>query len=54
MSSFYSLSNPETCALIRKLSNSFKAKIYNFFTNGVSGEVVGGILFSLDELFWME
>ena len=38
----------ETCALISELSNSIKAKIYNFFTNGIvtSGEVVGGIFLS--------
>merc|ERR1711990_313777 len=38
----------ETCALIRELSDSIKAEINDFFTNGVmsSGEVVGGIFFS--------
>jgi len=38
----------ETCALIRELSDSIKAEIDDFFTNGVmsSGEVVGGIFFS--------
>ena len=38
----------ETSALIGKLSDSVKAEIDDFFTNGVmsSGEVVGGIFFS--------
>jgi len=46
----------ETSALIGKLSNSVKAEIDDFLTNGVmsSGEVVGGILFTRDELLWME
>jgi len=46
----------ETCALIGKLSDSVEAEIDDFFTNGVmsSGEVVGGIFFSGDELLWME
>ena len=46
----------ETCALISKLSDSVEAEINDFFTNGVmsSGEVVGGIFLSRDELFWME
>jgi len=46
----------ETCALIRELSDSIKAEINDFFTNGVmsSGEVVGGIFFTGDELLWME
>ena len=38
----------ESCALIGKLSDSVKAEIDDFLTNGVmsSGEVVGGIFFS--------
>ena len=46
----------ETCALIGKLSDSIKAEINDFLTNGVmsSGEVVGSIFFSRDELLWME
>ncbi len=38
----------KTCALIRKFSNSIKAKINNFLTDSVmsSGEVVCGIFFS--------
>merc|ERR1719440_880289 len=46
----------ETSALIGKLSDSVKAEINNFFTNGVvtSGEVIGGIFFTGDELLWME
>jgi len=46
----------ETSALIGKLSDSVEAEIDDFLTNGVmsSGEVVGGIFFSGDELLWME
>jgi len=46
----------ETSALIGKLSDSVEAEIDDFFTNGVvtSGEVVGGVLFTRDELLWME
>jgi len=46
----------ETSALISKLSDSVEAEINDFFTNGVmsSGEVVGGVLFTRDELLWME
>jgi len=46
----------ESSALIRELSDSVEAEINDFLTNGVmsSGEVVGGILLSGDELFWME
>ena len=46
----------ETSALIRELSDSIEAEIDDFFTNGVmsSGEVVGGIFFTGDELLWME
>ena len=46
----------ETSALIGELSDSIEAEIDDFFTNGVmsSGEVVGGIFFTGDELLWME
>jgi hypothetical protein len=46
----------ETSALIGELSNSIEAEIDDFLTNGVmsSGEVVGGIFLSGDELLWME
>ena len=46
----------ETSALISKLSDSVEAEIDDLLTNGVvtSGEVVGGIFLSGDELFWME
>ena len=46
----------ETCALIGKLSDSVEAEIDDFLTNGVvtSGEVVGGIFLTRDELLWME
>jgi hypothetical protein len=46
----------ETSALIGELSDSIKAEIDDLLTNGVmsSGEVVGGILLSGDELLWME
>ena len=46
----------ETSALIGELSDSVKAEINDFFTDGVmsSGEVVGGIFFTGDELLWME
>jgi len=46
----------ETCALIGELSDSVKAEINDFLTNGVmsSGEVVGGIFLSGDELLWVE
>jgi hypothetical protein len=42
--------------LIGELSDSVEAEIDDFFTDGVmsSGEVVGGVFFSRDELFWME
>jgi hypothetical protein len=42
--------------LIGKLSDSIKAEIDDFLTNGVmsSGEVVGGIFFTGNELLWME
>jgi len=46
----------ETSTLISKFSDSVKTEIDDFFTNGVmsSGEVVGSIFFSGDQLFWME
>ena len=46
----------ETSALIGQLSDSVEAEINDFLTNGVmsSGEVVGGIFFTGDELLWME
>ena len=46
----------ETSALVGKFSDSIEAKINDFFTDGVmsSGEVVGGIFLSGDELLWVE
>ena len=46
----------ETSALIGELSDSIEAEIDDFLTNGVmsSGEVVGGVFLSGDELLWME
>jgi len=46
----------ESGTLIGKLSDSIEAEIDDFFTDGVmsSGEVVGGIFFTGDELLWME
>jgi len=46
----------KTSALIGKLSDSVEAEIDDLLTNGVmsSSEVVGGILFTRDELLWME
>jgi hypothetical protein len=46
----------ESSTLIGELSDSIEAEIDDFFTNGVmsSGEVVGGVFFTGDELFWME
>jgi hypothetical protein len=46
----------ETSALVGKLSDSVEAKVDNFLTNGVvtSGEVVGGVLLTGDELLRME
>merc|ERR1712164_61690 len=46
----------ETGALIGELSDSVEAEIDDFFTDGVvtTGEVVGGILFTRDELFGVE
>ena len=46
----------ETSALVSELSDSVEAEINNLLTNGVvtSGEVVGGILLTGDELLWVE
>ena len=46
----------ETSALIGELSDSVEAEINDLLTNGVvtSGEVVGGIFLTGDELLWME
>merc|ERR1719273_1367990 len=46
----------ETSALISELSDSVEAKINDFLTNGVvtTGEVVGGVFLSGDELLWVE
>jgi len=46
----------ETSTLVSKLSDSVETEIDDFFTNGVvtSGEVVSSILFTRDELLWME
>ena len=46
----------ETSTLVSKFSDSVKTEINNFFTNGVmsSGEVVGSIFFTRNELFWVE
>ena len=46
----------KTSALIGKLSDSVEAEIDDLLTNGVmsSSEVVSGILFTRDELLWME
>ena len=46
----------ESSALIGELSDSIEAEINDFFTNGVmaSGEVVGSVFLSGDELLWME
>ena len=46
----------ESSALVGKLSDSVEAEIDDLLTNGVvsSGEVVGGILLSGDELLWVE
>lgn len=46
----------ETSALISELSDSVEAEIDDFFTDGVvtSGEVVGGIFLSGDELLGVE
>merc|ERR1719273_643208 len=46
----------ETSALISELSDSVEAKINDLLTNGVvtTGEVVGGVFLSGDELLWVE
>jgi len=46
----------ESSAVISEFSDSVKAKVDDFFSNGVvsSGEVVGGIFFSGDQLFRVE
>ena len=46
----------ETGTVVSELSESVQAKVNHFLTNGVvtSGEVVGGIFLSGDELLWME
>jgi len=46
----------KTGTLVSKLSDSVETEIDDFFTNGVvtSGEVVGSILFTRDELLWVE
>ena len=46
----------ETGTLVSELSDSVQAKIDDFLSNGVvtSGEVVGGIFFSGDELLGVE
>ena len=46
----------ETSALICELSDSVKAEIDDFFTNGImsSGEVVSSILFTRDQLLRVE
>merc|ERR1711990_1004275 len=46
----------ETSALVGELSDSVKAEVDNFLTDGVvtTGEVVGGIFLSGDELLWVE
>jgi len=46
----------ETSALISELSDTVEAEVNNFLTDGVmtTGEVVGGILLTGDELLWVE
>jgi len=46
----------ETGAVVSELSDSVQTEIDDFFTNGVvtSGEVVGGVFLSGDELFGVE
>jgi hypothetical protein len=46
----------ETGTLVSKLSNSVENQVNDLFTDGVvtSGVVVGGILFTGDQLFWVE
>jgi beta-N-acetylglucosaminidase len=46
----------QTSTVVCQLADSVKAKIHNFFANGVmtSSKVVCGIFFATDELFWVE
>jgi len=46
----------ETSALIGELTDSVEAEINNLLTDGVvtTGEVVGGIILTRDELLWVE
>ena len=46
----------ETSALIGELSDSVKAEVDDFLTDGVvtTGEVVGGVLLTRDKLLWVE
>jgi len=46
----------ESSALVSELSDSVKAEVDNFLSDGVvtTGEVVGGIFLSGDELLWVE
>jgi hypothetical protein len=46
----------KTSAVVGELSDSVETEIDDFLTNGVmsSGEVVGGIFFTGDKLFWVE
>jgi hypothetical protein len=46
----------KSSALVSELSDSVEAEVDNFFTDGVvtTGEVVGGIFLSGDELLWVE
>ena len=46
----------ETSAVVSELSDSVEAEVNNFLADSVmsSGEVVGGIFFSGDELFGVE
>ena len=46
----------ETSTLISQLSDAVKDQVDDFLTNGVvtTGVVVGGILLTSDQLFWVE
>ena len=46
----------ETGTVIGEFSDSIKSKIDDFFTDGIvtSSEVVSGIFFTRDKLFWVE
>jgi len=46
----------ETGTVVGEFSDSVEAEIDDFFSDGVmsSGEVVGGIFLSGDQLFWVE